>query len=365
MNETPLLRLHRESGAEIGEFAGWRSPLWFTTVKEEHNAVRNRAGVFDISHMTRIRIRGKESTQLLEKLLTRDVSKTKINRMKYCLMLNERGGIIDDITFYRLGEEDYVIVSNAATRRRVVEWLTSNSEDMDVEINDYTEESILLAVQGPEAKLYLERVLNRSLEAIRWFAGFEADLTGCSLLITRSGYTGEDGFELNVLKGDAGGFERLWEELLSAGLTPCGLACRDVLRLEAGYPLYGQDMDEETTPFEAGLEWAVKMEKPGFVGREALSEAMSRGLRSLLVGVEMLEQGIPRRGYRVYSSSGEGVGDVTSGVFSYSLGRGIALARIDPGSAGENSEVRVEIHGRLRKARVRRGPFVEHRIPVK
>ncbi len=365
MNATPLLKLHKENGAEIGEFAGWKSPLWFTTVKEEHNAVRNKAGVFDISHMTRIRVRGLDSTKLLEGLLTRDVAKTKINRMKYCLMLNERGGIIDDVTFYRMGDNDYIIVSNAVTRKRVTEWLQLNAENLDVEINDYTEHSLLLAIQGPEAQRYLEKILDKSLEAMKWFSGFETEFMGCSILVTRSGYTGEDGFELNTLSGCVESYEKIWMELLSAGLTPCGLACRDMLRLEAGYPLYGQDMDEDTTPFEAGLEWAVKTEKTSFIGREALVEAANRKPNTLLVGLEMLEQGIPRQHYKVYDISAEEIGRVTSGVFSYSLGKGIALARINPEYAEENNTVYVEIHGRKRKAKVRRGPFVEHRIPKK
>ena len=365
MNETPLLKLHKENGAEIGEFAGWRSPLWFTTVREEHNAVRSRAGIFDISHMTRIRVTGRDSTALLEKLLTRDVARTKLGRMKYCLMLNDRGGIIDDLTFYRRGENDYIIVSNAITRRRVLDWITENSENHSVEVNDYTERSILLAVQGPEAWRYLEKAMNISLENVKWFSGLEAEFMGCRTLVTRSGYTGEDGFELNILEGDVEHFEKIWTELIASGLTPCGLACRDVLRLEAGYPLYGQDMDENTTPFEARLEFAVKLEKEHFIGRESLEKLKNEKPRNLLVGLEMMERGIPRNGYKIYSTEGISIGRVTSGGFSYSVGKGIALARIKTEEAEENNIVEVEIHGKRRKTIVRTRPFVEHRIPKK
>jgi len=361
MKKPILLETHIEIGAEIGEFAGWRSPLWFSSVREEHEAVRNDAGVFDISHMTRIEIKGRDSTKLLEKLLTRDVAKTKISKMKYCLMLNENGGIIDDLTFYRRSEDEYILVNNAITRERVVEWISQKAENMQVEINDYTEESILLALQGPNSPKYLERIFNVDTSGLKWFSGFEKEIMGCKALITRSGYTGEDGFELNITGGDEERYRRIWEEMLAAGVKPCGLAARDMLRLECAYPLYGQDMDENTTPYEARLEWAVTLEKD-FIGRERLEQLRNQQPSRLLVGLEMLEKAIPRRGYKIYKQEEE-IGEITSGGMSYQLEKGIALAKIKTNHAKEENQAEVAIHGKPRRAKITLKPFIQYRIP--
>ncbi len=363
MRASPLINLHREAGAEIGEFAGWQSPLWFTTVREEHQAVRNEAGIFDISHMTRIEITGNDAETFLDKLLTQDVRKTKPGRMKYCLMLNEKAGIIDDLTFYKDSEKSIIIVSNAITRERVVGWLRKHSEGFDVDVHDFTDSSALLAVQGPSSAAYLGKWLNTDLRDMKWFSGRWLEHRGLRILLTRSGYTGEDGFELNIRDGSAEEFGRVWMEFMAMGVKPCGLAVRDMLRLECAYPLYGHEMDESTTPVEARLMWAVKMEKQDFVGKDVLISKTGEKPSSLLVGLKMVEQGIPREGYVVMSREEREIGRITSGGMSYSLNRGIALARIAPEYADDGAVVLVDIKGKPRQAEVSLKPFVEYRIP--
>jgi len=360
LNETPLLPAHRERGAQIGEFAGWRSPISFTTVRHEHAAVRSKAGIFDISHMTRVLVEGEGCQDFLQKVFTANVYKIKQGRMKYGLLLNQEAGIIDDATLYRMEEQSFLLVSNAATRSRVLDWLLQHRA-AGVRVTDITAKTALLAIQGREAHTHLANLLGMSLQDMKWFSGRPLELGGRPALLTRSGYTGEDGFELFLLDGDAEYFKTVWDQLSSV-VTPCGLAARDMLRLECGYPLYGQDIDESMSAVEARLTWAVDMGKD-FIGKDALARRLERTPDKVLLGLRMEEAGIPRPHYKVFDSHGRDVGLITSGGISYSLNRGVALLHIDPALADEGVEVLVDIRGAKRRGSITLKPFVEFRMP--
>ena len=269
MKQIPLLSLHEKNAVEIGEFAGWKTVITFSSVREEHSAVRNSAAIFDISHMTRTKITGPRASKFLQELLTIDVEKLKQRRMKYGLMLNESGKIIDDVTVYKVDENTFLLVSNAVTRQRVVKWLSQHAST-HVAVEDITDFSAFFAVQGPEAAKHLSMLFG-DVSGFRWFEGDFRVFDGCQLLVTRSGYTGGDGFEIMVPCGGVELFEKIFSKFVGEGVKPAGLACRDVCRIEAGYPLSGQDFDESNSPAEAGLELAVKMDKACFIGKEALT----------------------------------------------------------------------------------------------
>ncbi len=363
MREIPLLDYYREMGAEIGEFAGWISPLWFTSNREEHLKVRSDVGLFDITHMTRIRITGGDSEKLLQKILTKRVEKIKPGRMKYCLICRDDGGIMDDVTVFRHPREvkEFIMVSNAITHDKIIEWLESNSENMDVRIEDLTFKTSFFAVQGPRSSQLISKLVEVDVSGMKWFSGFELKLNGLKAILTRSGYTGENGYELMIWSWNEAILRKIWERMVGFGATPCGLATRDSLRIEAGYPLYGQDMDESVTPVEARLMHAVDLSKPDFIGREAIEERMEHGAERLLVGVLMRERGIPRRGYRMFHGD-EVVGELTSGILSYSLEVGVGLGYIKSRLAREGEEIIVEIHGKRRLSEVKLTPFIPWRI---
>ncbi|MEM4417886.1 MAG: glycine cleavage T C-terminal barrel domain-containing protein, partial [Nitrososphaerota archaeon] len=279
-----------------------------------------------------------------------------------CLMLNEDAGLIDDVTVLRVSGDTYLIVSNAVTRGKVVPWLEEHAGS-GVNVEDVTESTALLAVQGPASAEVVSRWMGWDASGMKWFSGRVVRVGDCPIVVTRSGYTGEDGFEICILCGGEEMYENVFESFLSMGGKPCGLACRDVLRLEAGYPLYGQDIDENVTPVEARLMWAIKMENMSFIGRQALRERLERGPEKLLVGLELTEPGVPRRGYKVLDSMGNYVGMITSGGLSYTTGRGIALGYIPAQLAVEGARLLVDLRGRVRTAVVRLEPFVRLNIP--
>ncbi|RLG08889.1 MAG: glycine cleavage system aminomethyltransferase GcvT [Thaumarchaeota archaeon] len=363
MRKIPLLDYHREMGAEIGEFAGWSSPLWFTSNRDEHLKVRSEVGLFDITHMTRIRIAGSDSERLLQMILTKKVEKIKPGRMKYCLICRDDGGIMDDVTVFRHSKEEkeFIMVSNAITHDKIIHWLESNSKNMDVEIEDLTFKTSLFAIQGPKSSQLTSKLVKVDVSGMKWFSGFELKLNGLKTILTRSGYTGENGYELMIWSWDENSLKKIWEEIVDLGAVPCGLATRDSLRIEAGYPLYGQDMSEEVTPVEARLMHAVDLSKPNFIGREAIEERMRLGVEKLLVGVLLKERGVPRRGYRIFHGE-EVVGELTSGTLSYSLGVGVGLGYIKSSLAKEGEEILIEIHGRKRMSEVKLTPFVPWKI---
>jgi aminomethyltransferase len=352
---TPLLELHQSLGARIVDFGGWDLPLHFGSQIEEHHAVRRHAGVFDVSHMGIIDLRGTQTRALLERLLANDVGRLAADgKALYSVMLNEAGGILDDLIVYRLDPHRFRLVVNAATRARDLAWLSDHARRERVDVRERTDLA-LLAVQGPQARALCARLLPaaQAAQALA-LAPFEGAFVG-DWFVARTGYTGEDGFEVMLPGADS---ERAWRELTALGVSCCGLGARDTLRLEAGMNLYGADMTERTHPFESNLAWTVALEPQSrrFIGRSALEAIAVQGSARKLVGL-VLDQGGVLRAHQNVITPGTGTGEVTSGTFAPTLQRSIALARV-PSGAGER--VQVEIRGKLLDAHVVRPPFVRH-----
>ena len=354
--KTVLNDTHRALGAKMVDFGGWDMPLNYGSQIEEHHQVRRAAGMFDVSHMTVIDLSGPQARDFLRRLLANSIDKLKKpGKALYSCLLNGQGGVIDDLIVYLLGEGEYRIVSNAATRDKVVGWIEAQAKDFEVQVRERPELAII-AVQGPRAR---EAVLGLVAEDDRGrvaglgkFAALDVESAGgVPLFIARTGYTGEDGFEI-VLSED--GAVAFWNALVEAGVKPAGLAARDTLRLEAGMNLYGQDMDEEVTPYVSGLGWTVSLDEGReFIGRQALEQQKAEGVPGQIVGLVMDERGVLRHGQRVLSDAGEG--RILSGTFSPTIGKAIALARIP---AGDPGQVRVDMRGREVPLRLVRYPFV-------
>ncbi|MBI3025333.1 MAG: glycine cleavage system aminomethyltransferase GcvT [Candidatus Tectomicrobia bacterium] len=358
LRRTSLYAAHVAAGAKMVPFAGFEMPVQYTGVIEEHHAVRGAAGLFDVSHMGEFEAGGPGAAAFLQRLVTNGVSGLEAGRVMYCAMCREDGGIVDDLTVYRLAGERYMAVVNAANIEKDWAWMSSQ-KGPGVEFRDVSGETGLLALQGPRAEAILARLLpgGGDLGAIPYYGAGERTWQGCRLLVSRTGYTGEDGFELYCRAGDA---PALWEALLAGGagegLKPCGLGARDTLRTEMKYALYGNDIGEATNPLEAGLGWVVKFQAGGFIGREALLRIKEKGLSRKLVGFEMVDRGIPRHGAPILAG-GRPAGAVTSGTMSPTLGKAIGIGYVPLTHAGEGCEIAVEIRGKARAARVVKTPF--------
>ncbi|MDZ3822590.1 MAG: glycine cleavage system aminomethyltransferase GcvT [Pseudoxanthomonas sp.] len=348
---TPLNDAHRRLGARMVDFGGWDMPINYGSQIDEHHAVRRDCGMFDVSHMTVVDLEGAGCRDFLRRLMANDVDRLKgPGRALYTCMLDPSGGVIDDLIVYRRAGSDYRLVVNAATREADLEWLHRHAGEFAVAVRERPELA-MVAVQGPNARARVAAVLGgeaaTAADALARFAFVESD----DLFIARTGYTGEDGYEVVLPAARAEGF---WQGLLDAGVAPCGLGARDTLRLEAGMNLYGQDMDRTTTPLESGLAWTVAMTgERDFIGRAALAAQLAAGVPRQLVGLVLDERGVLRHGQRVLTGQGEG--EVTSGSFSPTTGKSIALARIP---AGEPGQVRVDVRGRELAVRVVQPPFV-------
>ncbi|MGV9284475.1 glycine cleavage system aminomethyltransferase GcvT [Streptomyces sp. NPDC003730] len=368
---TALDATHRALGATMTDFAGWDMPLRYGSERDEHLAVRTRAGLFDLSHMGEITVTGPQATELLNHALVGNIGTVKPGRARYTMICREDGGILDDLIVYRLddtgaGAAHYMVVANASNAQVVLDALTERAAGFDAEVRDDRDAYALLAVQGPESPGILASLTDADLDGLKYYAGLPGTVAGVPALIARTGYTGEDGFELFVKPEHAVG---LWEALTrageGAGLVPCGLSCRDTLRLEAGMPLYGHELTTALTPFDAGLGRVVKFEKEGdFVGRAALTEAAERAATQpprVLVGLVAEGRRVPRAGYRVVAD-GEVIGEVTSGAPSPTLGRPIAMAYVDPAHAAPGTAgVGVDIRGSHEPYEVVALPFYKRR----
>ncbi|WP_432187067.1 glycine cleavage system aminomethyltransferase GcvT [Streptomyces sp. Tue6028] len=346
---TALDALHRSLGATMTDFAGWDMPLRYGSERDEHLAVRTKAGLFDLSHMGEITVTGPQAAALLNYALVGNIASVGVGRARYTMICQEDGGILDDLIVYRLAETEYMVVANASNAQVVLDALTERADGFDAEVRDDRDAYALIAVQGPESPGILKSLTDADLDGLKYYAGLPGTVAGVPALIARTGYTGEDGFELFVAPADA---ERLWQALTEAGvpvgLVPCGLSCRDTLRLEAGMPLYGHELTTSLTPFDAGLGRVVKFEKEGdFVGRKALEAAAERAEKNpprVLVGLIAEGRRVPRAGYTVVAD-GTVIGEVTSGAPSPTLGKPIAIAYVDaahaaPGSAGVGVDIR-------------------------
>ncbi len=353
---SPLYDAHRALGARCVEFAGWEMPLSYSGPAEEHRAVRERCGLFDVSHMGEIELRGPDAGVVCQELTVNDVRRLRVGDGQYSVLCNPRGGVLDDLVVFRLAPERYLLVVNAANTASDLDWIVEQAGGRCV-VADRSAEIALLALQGPESEIVLRGLTPFDLGGLRPFTAIESRIAGRRAVVSRTGYTGEDGFELFLDAGDAGA---VWEAVLGAarrrGGMPAGLAARDTLRLEAGLPLCGTDMDEGTTPLEAGLAWVVKLGKGSFVGREVLAEQAANGASRRLVGVELGEPGIPRHGYGVWRD-GTLVGSVTSGTKSPTLGSCIGLAYVTSGASTPGTPLTVDIRGRRLPARVVERPF--------
>ncbi len=352
--QTALYETHVAEGAKLVDFAGWDMPIHYGSQIEEHHVVRKAAGMFDVSHMCVVDLHGNRSRDMLRYLMANDVAKLDATPGKalYSCMLNERGGVIDDLIIYHMDTTWYRLVVNAGTRNKDLAWLAKHAGSFDVEVIERDDLS-MIAVQGPEARDKVHAVLGDKAAELAGLIRFSAAEVG-KLFVARTGYTGEDGYEIVMPSEQA---EDLWHQLREAGVAPCGLGARDTLRLEAGMNLYGQDMNEETSPLISGLAWTVAMEPANrkFIGREVLEAEREQGITQRLVGLLLEDKGVLRAHQKVIVEGGEG--ETTSGSFSPTLGKAIALARIPVGDAGE---CLVEIRNRQLKARIVKPPFVRN-----
>lgn len=360
MKQLPLAEVHHSLGAEFIHFAGWEMPFKYKNVFEESLAVRNSVGLFDISHMGEFLIKG-EAERFLQRVTSNDVSKLKVGKAQYTTILNQRGGTKDDGLLYRLGEREFMFVCNAVNVEKIRDWMVSQAGG-GVSVMDVTETTVMLALQGPRAQEVLQQLTDMDLSKLERHSAAFGSVSGVGTLVSRSGYTGEEGFELFLLNepNPAVGM-KLWKALLDAGegagIKPCGLGARDVLRLEAGLCLYGCELTEEITPLEARIDRVVSFDKGEFIGRDALLEQKTRGLKRARIGIRMLEPGIPRGGCKLLKGGVE-VGYVTSGTFSPLLKVGIAMGYAPPELEPED-EIWVEIRGEQRAAEVVEWPFFD------
>jgi len=335
-------------GAKMAPFAGYDMPIQYSSISAEHLAVREAAGMFDVSHMGEFWIRGAQALDFLQYLTPNDVSKLKVGRAQYSMLPNAQGGLVDDVYVYRTGEQEYLMVVNAANIDKDWTHVQALARSFDVDLEDASENWALIAVQGPKAAEKLQTLCDADLSAARKNDTFVAKVAGKAARLARTGYTGEDGFEVFVAPGDA---EAVWKALLEAGVTPCGLGARDTLRLEAGFPLYGHEFTDETSPLCTPFAWVVKTHKE-FYGKAAM---LTRPCPRRLVGL-VLEQGIPREGYKVFAEGRE-VGQVTSGTLSPLSKKGIAMAYIEAAYEGLDTPLQVEIRGKLYAGKVSKLPF--------
>ena len=356
---TPLYQMGVELKARFTSFGGWEMPIQYSSITQEHHAVRNTAGMFDISHMGKFTLQGKNLISQLEYLVPSDLSRLQPGQAQYTVLLNPQGGIIDDIIIYYQSTDSndtqkLVIIVNASTTDKDKTWILAHLDADVVQFQDLSQDKILIAVQGPTATNHLQSLVTSDLSPIKAFGHLETTIFGKHAFLARTGYTGEDGFE--VMVDSAVGID-LWQALYSVGVIPCGLGCRDTLRLEAAMALYGQDIDDSTTPLEAGLGWLVHLDTKGdFIGREVLTQQKAQGIPRKLVGLQTQGRNIARHGYSVLSSD-KVIGEVTSGTLSPTLGYPIALAYVPTQLATFKQQLDVEIRGKAYPAVVVKRPF--------
>ncbi len=354
LRRTPLANVHPQMGARMVEFAGWWMPVQYSGIIAEARAVRERLGIFDISHMGRFHLRGAQAIPALEELTTNDVSALTDGSAQYSLLTNPQGGVIDDIIVYRLASDHLLVVVNAANADKDREWILAHLPP-GVALEDHTARTVMIAVQGPQAVELASRLLSQDLADLPRFHVTECRWQDEPVLVARTGYTGEDGVELIANASIA---EQLWSALTEAGATPCGLGARDVLRIEAGYPLYGHELNEHINPIEAGLGWVVSKTKP-FIGAEAIRRIREQGPSRKLVGLEVEGRMVARQGYAV-QVNGQTAGEITSGTFSPTLEKSIAMAFVQSEHAKTGTSVQVDMRGKAVPARVVTRRFVSH-----
>ncbi|SHH38756.1 glycine cleavage system aminomethyltransferase GcvT [Thermosipho atlanticus] len=351
---------HLKLGAKMVEFAGFHMPVQYKGIKEEVLSVRNNVGMFDVSHMGEISIKGKDSTNFVNFLITNDFENLKPGEIVYTAMCNENGGFIDDLLAYKISEQEAMLVVNASNIEKDFQWMQSIAEKFDVVLQNKSDDYNLIAVQGPKAQEVLQSLTNIELEKIEYYTFEFGVINGIEAIISRTGYTGEDGFEIYTT--DKEGIIALWKKLLELGVEPAGLGARDTLRLEASLLLYGNDMDETVTPLEAGIKWAVKFNKE-FMGKVALEKQLEEGLKRRLKGFKLIDKGIARHGYKIFKEDEE-IGYVTSGTYSPTLNKAIGMAMLKKGiKVGDIVEI--EIRNKRVKAEIVKMPFYRGSVKSK
>ncbi len=353
LRRTSLFDTHAALGARMVPFAGWEMPVQYGGILAEARAVRSGAGLFDVSHMGRLEIRGADAAEFLSRVLSVDVPKLRRRRARYNVICDERGGIIDDCIVYRLGEDRFLVIPNASNTDAVLDWFSRWGAGLSFEIANVTSETAMIAHQGPGAAAMLGGLTDHDLEEMRIYTAAETVVAGSEALLARTGYTGEDGFEVIVAAGDA---PSVWAALSERGAAPCGLGSRDVLRLEAGLLLHGNDMDVSVNPYEAGLDRFVSMDREGYVPGDALRRIRDAGVSRRLVGFQMLGRGIPRHGYSIMDGT-EVIGEVTSGTRSPTLDMSIGMGYVPNGYAAAGSRFLIDMRGRPVEAEVADLPF--------
>jgi len=361
LRRTPLHAAHLRHGGRLVPFAGWEMPVQYSGINDECRAVRQAAGLFDVSHMGRLALKGPQSLDLLQYLLPRDLARLQAQRLCYSVLCDEQGRAVDDLIVCCLGQGDFLLVVNASRLEADLDWISGAAGHFPrTAIEDQSAATAMLALQGPRAAELMLRLGCAAAGELDYLECRYAALAGEEALCSRSGYTGEDGFEIICPAARA---ESLWEAFLREGAKPCGLGARDVLRTEMGYCLYGHELSEQITPLEAGLSWALSLDKEAdFIGKGALQRLRQQGGYPRLVGLALLEQGIPRPGFAVCDDRGEQVGTISSGTYSPALQQGIALAFVAPRCRRPGTQLQIDLRGRSRPARVVRLPFVPARL---
>ncbi len=359
MKKTKFYNVHEKLGAKLIDFAGYLMPVQYTSIIDEHKAVRNSVGVFDVSHMGEVRIKGEKAFDFVQYITINDVSKLSNGSVQYSAMCNENGGIIDDLLVYRINENEYFLVINASNIEKDINWIRKNNS-FGVEILNESDNYSLLAVQGPNSKKVLQELCDKKID-LEFYRHFNAKCGGIDMLVSRTGYTGELGYEL-YFKVDESEAEKFWNKLFEIGkkyqIQPAGLGARDSLRLEMGFCLYGNDIDETTNPIEAGLGWITKVSKGDFIGRDALVKVKEEGIKRKLVALVSEERVLPRHGYEIVSN-GEVVGNITSGTLSPILGHPIALGYIDKNYIDMGAELKVKIRNKEIPLTIVKLPFIK------
>ncbi|HEX3351687.1 MAG TPA: glycine cleavage system aminomethyltransferase GcvT [Terriglobales bacterium] len=364
IRKTALFPVHRQMGAKMVEFNGWEMPVEYPSaggIIAEHNAVRTGVGIFDVSHMGDIRLAGPQALAAVQHTSMNDASRLALGQAQYSALLYPQGTFVDDVVVHRLGEDEYLLVINAGTREKDVNWVRDNTREFDCRVENLSDDFSQIAIQGPKAASLLQKLTDTDLTAVKFYWVTRGTVCGLeNTLIARTGYTGEDGFEIYI-PSDQATSARVWNQIMEAGkefgVVPCGLGARNTLRLEAKLPLYGHEISDTINVWEAGLDRFCKMDKPDFIGRAALEKAKTEGIKRALVGLEIIERGIARDGYPILDDAGGKMGYVTSGSPAPFLKKNIALAYVPPQFAALGTELKVEIRGQGVKAMVVPTPF--------
>lgn len=353
---TCLYDKHIALGAQMSPFGGFDMPIQYTSIIEEHNAVRHACGIFDVSHMGEVLISGPEAEHLVGHLFTNDVRDMPIGKVLYGMMLYPNGGVVDDLLVYKKADDEFFLVINAANIAKDVAWMQENSEGFNAKVENLSDKYAEVAVQGPKAEEIIERLLHVTVSDLEFYTFKELDINGKHVIISRTGYTGEDGFEIY---SDAEFINQVWDILVgSKEVAPCGLGCRDTLRFEVALPLYGHELSQDITPIEAGLGSFVKMDKPEFIGKDAIAHQKEHGIVQKVVGIELHEKAVPRNGYDI-EMNGVRIGYVTTGYQSISTGKSVCMALIDNQYAALGTEVDVRIRKKVFKGTVCKKRFYQ------